>query len=128
TNSVNQRSLNLLDALLKRLQQKQITIRTIDMKNFAEETSKIKEVYNSAWDKNMGFVPMTDKEFSYLAKDLKQILDPKYCLVAEQNGRIIGFALAIPDINQILIKIKRGRLLPTGIFKLLLGLKKVNRV
>jgi len=128
TNSVNQRSLNLFDALLKRLQKKQITIRQIDMKNFAAETSKIKEVYNSAWDKNMGFVPMTDKEFTYLAKDLKQILDPKYCLVAEQNGKIIGFALAIPDINQILIKIKRGRLLPTGIFKLLFGLKKVNQV
>jgi GNAT superfamily N-acetyltransferase len=128
TTSVNQRSLNLLDALLKRLQQKQITIRPINMKNFAAEASKIKEVYNSAWDKNMGFVPMTDKEFSYLAKDLKQILDPKYCLVAEQNGRIIGFALAVPDINQILIKIKRGRLLPTGIFKLLFGLKKVSQV
>ncbi|RZK67170.1 MAG: hypothetical protein EOO92_24500, partial [Pedobacter sp.] len=33
-----------------------------------------------------------------------------------------------PDINQVLIKIRRGRLFPTGIFKLLLGLKKINYV
>jgi len=71
---------------------------------------------------------MTEDEFKYLAKDLKMILDKDFCLVAEKEGKVIGFALAIPDINQVLIKIKRGRLLPTGIFKLLLGLKKINYV
>ena len=69
---------------------------------------------------------MTEAEFRYLAKDLKMILDKDFCLVAEHNGKMIGFALAIPDINQILIKIKKGRLLPTGIFKLLLGKKKIQ--
>jgi GNAT superfamily N-acetyltransferase len=54
------------------------------------------------------------------------ILNPDFCLVAEQEGKLVGFALGIPDINQILIKIKRGRLFPTGIFKLLFGLKKVT--
>ena len=76
----------------------------------------------------MKFVPMTDKEFKYLAKDLKMLLDKDFCLLAEHNGKVMGFALAIPDINQILIKIKRGRLFPTGIFKLLLGIKKINYV
>ena len=71
---------------------------------------------------------MTEKEFRYLAKDLKMILDKDFCLLAEHNGKMIGFSLAIPDINQVLIKIKRGRLFPTGIFKLLLGLKKINYV
>jgi len=128
TDKVNERSVNLMGALQQRLKNNNIIIRQIDMKNFASETAKLKEVYNSAWDKNMGFVPMTDKEFGYLAKDLKMILDPKYCLVAEQEGKIVGFGLAIPDINQILIKIKKGRLLPTGLFKLLLGKKKINQV
>jgi GNAT superfamily N-acetyltransferase len=71
---------------------------------------------------------MTEDEFRYLAKDLKMILDKDFCLIAEKEGKIIGFALAIPDINQVLIKIKRGRLFPTGIFRLLLGLKKINYV
>lgn len=126
TVSVSDRALKLQDALMKRLEQKHITIRPINVKDFKNEVRKIREIYNSAWDKNLGFVPMTEKEFNYLAKDLKNILNPDFCLVAEHEGKMVGFALAIPDINQILIKIKRGRLLPFGIFKLLFGLKKIN--
>lgn len=85
-------------------------------------------MYNKAWDKNSGFVPLTDEEFDYLAKDLKLIIDPDFCLLAEQDGKIVGFGAAIPDINEVLIKIKRGRLLPTGIFKLLLNKKKVTGI
>ncbi|MBO9660597.1 MAG: hypothetical protein J7527_17375, partial [Chitinophagaceae bacterium] len=84
--------------------------------------------YNSAWDKNLGFVPATDAEFAYLAKDMKMILDPDFCLVAEHNGVFVGFALGIPDINEILRTIPRGRLLPFGIFKLLFGVKKVKNL
>jgi len=126
TDSVSDRAVKLQDALIKRLEQKGITIRSINVKDFKNEVRKASEIYNSAWDKNMGFVPMTENEFTYLAKEMKNILNPDFCLVAEHQGKMVGFALAIPDINQILIKIKRGRLLPAGIFKLLFGLKKVN--
>lgn len=128
SNSVNERSVRLHKALVDRLQRDHITIRDIDVKHFKQEARRLREVYNAAWDRNLGFVPMTDHEFDYLAKDLKMILNPKFCLVAEKQGKIIGFALALPDINQILIKIRRGRLLPFGIVKLLLGLKKVNEI
>ncbi len=122
----NDKAQRMLNVLEERLKRSNITIRKINLKNFKEEADKLREVYNSAWDKNLGFVPMTASEFDYLAKDLKMILDTDFCLVAEQNGRFVGFSLAIPDINQVLIKIKRGRLLPTGIFKLLLGQKKIS--
>lgn len=128
TNVVDKRSLKLKDALAERLKTRNIIVRPINMKKFDEEVKSIMQVYNSAWDKNLGFVPMTENEFKYLAKDLKMVLDKDFALVAEHEGRMIGFALAIPDINQVLIKIKRGRLLPTGIFKLLFGLKKINFV
>jgi len=126
--NLNDRSVRLLGALESRLQRSNIKIRQIDKKNLKSEIPKIKELYNNAWDKNLGFVPMTDEEFTFLANDLKMILDPKYCIIAEQGDKMVGFALGIPDINQILIKIKKGRLLPTGIFKLLFGLKKVTGV
>jgi hypothetical protein len=116
------------DVLTRRLGQRGVTIRPVNKKNFAEEVVNIRKVYNSAWDRNLGFVPMTDKEFDYLAKDLKMILDTDFCMVAEKDGKTIGFALAIPDINQILINIRRGRLLPFGLFKLLFGLKKINGI
>lgn len=128
TTSVDERTVRLHKALEERLKRDHITIRNINVKNFKEEARRLREVYNAAWDKNLGFVPMTNSEFDYLAKDLKMILNPKFCLVAEKDGKIVGFALALPDINQILIKIKRGRLLPFGIFKLLLGLKKVDEL
>ena len=125
---VDERPLLLEERLLSRLRQKNITIRPVNKKDLADEARNVREVYNAAWDKNMGFVPMTDKEFSYLAKDLKMVLDEQFCLIAEHNGKQVGFALAIPDINQILIKVRRGRLLPTGIFKLLLNMKKIDRI
>lgn len=128
TDTVSDRAVQLKDALLKRLKQKGITIRPINLKDYKKEVSEVREIYNSAWDKNLGFVPMTEKEFNYLAKDLKMILDADFCLVAEHEGKMIGFALAIPDVNQIQKKIKKGRLLPFGIFKLLFGLKKIDYV
>lgn len=116
----------LHDLMKKRLRERNIIIRKINLKDFKNEVSKLKEVYNLAWDKNLGFVPMTDNEFNYTAKDMKLILDPEYCIVAEHEGRLVGFALALPNINETLIKVKRGRLFPTGIFKLLTAKKKVK--
>jgi GNAT superfamily N-acetyltransferase len=126
TGTADERSIKLQQAIENRLKTKGITIRPINMKDFKNEVKKVKEVYNSAWDKNLGFVPSTDAEFNYMAKDMKMILDPNFCLVAEHNGTFIGFALAIPDINEILRTIPRGRLLPFGIFKLLFGAKKIK--
>lgn len=124
---MNDRPFRVMEVLKERIMtRRNIIFRKVNMKKFDEEVKAIHAIYNSAWDKNLGFVPMTEKEFEYLAKDLKMILDPDFGIVAEENGKLVGFALAIPDINQILIKIKRGRLFPTGILKLLLGKKKVN--
>jgi len=124
----DRRSVLLLDKLEARLGRSGIRLRKINLKDFKNEAEKIKKVYNKAWDKNVGFVPMTDEEFNFVANDLKKIVDPKYCILAERGDEIVGFALGIPNINEILINIKRGRLFPTGIFKLLFGLKKVKSV
>lgn len=126
-NDYNDAHLKRLSGVLQeRLKKRNILIRSINLKNFKQEVNQIREVYNAAWNKNLGFVPMTEHEFNYLAKDLKLILDKDFCIVAEQEGKVVGFALAIPNINEILIHIKKGRLLPAGIFKLLLNRKKIK--
>lgn len=125
---LNEKSIRLMDAFRARLAQKNIIIRNGNLKNFRQEVDGLRKVYNEAWDKNLGFVPMTDAEFDYMAKDMKLVLDPDFCLVAEHEGKLIGFALCLPDINQVQKKVKRGRLLPTGIFKLLFGKKKINAI
>jgi len=114
--------------LERRFAQKNITIRTINMKDFANETRKILDVYNESWKDNLGFVPMTEAEFYHMTKDMKQIVDPDFIYLAEHEGKLVGVSLTLPDVNQAFIKLKKGRLFPFGIFKLLAGLKKINRV
>ena len=124
----DERRLKTVDQIKERLERRGIVFRPINLKKFQEETDQIRQIYNNAWDKNLGFVPMTEKEFKYLAKDLKMILDKDFCTVAEHNGKMVGFSLAIPDINHILIKIKKGRLFPTGIFRLLFQRKSIKKI
>jgi GNAT superfamily N-acetyltransferase len=80
-----------------------ITIRPADMSHFDEEVARVKSVYNSAWEKNWGFVPMTDVEFDHLAVGLKQIVDPRVVFVAEKEGQFVGFSLSLPDVNQAVL-------------------------
>ncbi|SFE01976.1 hypothetical protein SAMN05518672_104161 [Chitinophaga sp. CF118] len=126
--SLDDKPYRMMPLLKERLEKRNITIRKVNLKKFKEEVKMLHEVYNNAWDENLGFVPMTEKEFNYLAKDLKMVLDDEFCLVAELDGKAIGFALCVPDMNQIFKTIKRGRLLPTGIFKLLFNKKKIDTV
>ena len=92
----------------------EIVIRNINMKDFNKELKIVKEIYNGAWEKNWGFVPMTDDEFEHLAKDLKAVVEPKLTLIAEVNGEAAGFSLCLPNINEALIRIN-GRLFPFGL-------------
>ena len=95
-----------------------VTLRTLDMKNFKEEVAIIKNIYNDAWSKNWGFIPMTDEEFDHMAKQMKQIVDPDLVFLAFIDGEPAGFSLTLPNINEILIKLN-GKLFPTGLLKLL---------
>lgn len=119
------------DRLLKhaeRLKRRtQIHIRPVNLKNFDAEVDQILEIYNNAWEKNWGFVPMTPEEFRHMAKDLKSVLDPRLLLIAEVRGEAVGFALALPDINQALKSNRSGKLLPLGLVKLLWNLKGPGR-
>jgi GNAT superfamily N-acetyltransferase len=96
-----------------------ITVRSLDMKRFREDVATIKSIYNSAWARNWGFVPMTDEEFDHLAKEFRPIVDPDLCLFAEVDGEAVGFSLALPDLNQAFARIRNGRLFPTGLLRFL---------
>ena len=100
-----------------------VTFRTVNMSKFKEELGIILDIYNDAWEKNWGFVPMEPLEFEHMAKDMKAIIDPELVLIAEVRGKPAGFALALPDVNQVFKKVSDGKLLPFGIFKLLWNLK-----
>jgi len=102
-----------------------IKVRKLDVKHILAEIRMIKDIYNNAWSKNWGFVPMTDEEFEYMASDMKKLVDPDLALVAEIDGQPAGFSLALPDYNRI-IKKCNGRLWPFGIFHFIFGKSKID--
>jgi len=117
-----------IDTVVSRLQEKsRIVIRTINMRNFKEEIRNIQKVYNAAWERNWGFVPMDETEFNHAAANMKQILDPDMIFIAEHAGEPVGFLIALPNINQVLHKLD-GNLLPFGLIKLLWNTKVKNKV
>jgi GNAT superfamily N-acetyltransferase len=102
-----------------------IITRPANMKVYEEEIERAERVYNQAWEKNWGFVPLTDAEIEKLAADLKQIIDPELAIVAEIDGEPVGVSIAIPDINQVLIHLN-GRLFPLGWLKALWHARKIT--
>ncbi len=111
----------------KLLKRGRFTIRSLRADQFDKELEIIWDVYNDAWSKNWGFVPMTREEFWFSASEMKAILIPELCFIAEVNGEPAGFSLSLPDFNQTLKKIK-GRLLPFGFRHLLFGRKKADAI
>ncbi len=112
-------------------QHESITVRAVRLREFDAEVARIKEVYNAAWEKNWGFVPMTDAEFERLTTDLRKFVVSDLALIAEDRGEPIAFALTLPDVNQAL-KHVGGRLtragLPIGLAKFLWYSRKIDRV
>jgi GNAT superfamily N-acetyltransferase len=100
------------------LKQNGVTVRPINMKDFAGDVARVWSVYGAAWAKNWGYVPMSKEEFELMGKDMKMILKPDLVLIGEKEGRTVGFALALPDVNQAL-KPAGGHLFPLGLLKIL---------
>jgi ribosomal protein S18 acetylase RimI-like enzyme len=105
-----------------------LNVRGMKMSDFNAEVGRLFDVYNAAWSKNWGFAPMPEAEVRHLAKQLKQIVDPELALVIEKpDGEPVAVAIILLDVNELMMKIRSGRLLPTGWYRLLTGLKKVHR-
>ena len=104
-----------------------VKIRTIDFGNFDSEVALLRELYSRGWERNWGEVPMTDEEFRYVAKDLKAIADPALIIIAEAAGKPVGFGMTLPDLNQVLIRNRRGWLLP-ALVRLLLFRRRIDTV
>ena len=47
--------------------------------------------------------------------------------MAEKDGEVVGAALTLPDINQVMSKLN-GRLLPLGWLRFLLGRRKIDQL
>jgi GNAT superfamily N-acetyltransferase len=85
-----------------------LTVRPLNKSNWEHEVAGVKIVYNDAWEKNWGFVPMTDGEINRLAEGLRPIVDERIAFMVEKEGQPVGFCLNLPDISQLLHEIRPG--------------------
>lgn len=104
-----------------------LILRCFDMKNFKKEVEIFKKIYNSAWEANWGFVPMTDGEIDYMAKTLGSLIDFRLAHFIEVDGNPVGATLCVPDYNFVLKRLN-GRLGPIEIIKFLYLKQKIKKV
>jgi hypothetical protein len=121
--------LDRLDRITERLKKRepQLHVRPINLRHFDEELMIIKEVYNQAWSKNWGFVPMTDEEINLLAKELKPLVVSDLVLFAYWGEEPVGFSVSLPDYNEVL-KHLNGKIGILGALKFLYYSKKINKI
>ena len=118
------RILTLTDAVRRRYG---IKVRPLDLRRFEDEVRLIERLSNASLISNWGYSPVTDAEVRATARDLRPVIQPQAVLFAEDaQGRAVGFAIAIPDVNHLLRGLN-GRLLPLGWLKLLLGIPRLKR-
>ena len=103
-----------------------IRIREVDLKQFDRDAAIICHILNDAWSDNWGFVPFTESEIAYTAKNLKPLVRPDLIRIAELVGEPVAFMMTLPDLNQLQMKIngRTGKPSPLGWLKLLLWLRK----
>ncbi len=104
-----------------------LRLRTVAMRRFKQEVELIKALYNRAWERNWGFVPLSDREIDHLARQLRPVVVPDLVVFAERAGEPVGFAVALPDFNVALKANPSGRLFP-GLLKVLWAARRITRL
>ena len=84
----------------KVLERGKLRVRRLDMRHFDRELEGVKRIYNRSWERNWGFVPMTDAEFGRMAEQMKPLLDPDLVIIVEHEGEPVGFGLTLPDLSE----------------------------
>ena len=111
----------------KRCTRGRITFRDIEPSQFAREVALCWEVYNDAWERNWGFVPMSELEFQHMAKDMKHLVWNELSFLAYVDGQPAGFMLALPDYNEPLSSNRNGSLFPFGLARMLWYKRRAKR-
>ncbi len=106
-----------------------LSLRPLSLRAFPAEVERIKRLYNRSWERNWGFIPLTDHEIDHLAAQFKPVVVPDLAPFLEKDGEPIGFALALPDLNVSLRRNRGGWFLP-GALRLLRDLRtgRINRM
>jgi len=109
------RVMRIIWELAEQLESKHgIRIRKMSRLRLRRDLDAFAEIYNQAWARNFGFVPYSKDDLDAYAQELQLVYDRPWFMIAEDaDGKTVGMAITVPDINQVLKRMK-GRVLPTG--------------
>ncbi len=107
--------------LLKRLE-RDIHLRPLNKKCVATELDIVRSIFNDAWSDNWGFVPFEQDEFKTIGKEMLMVIPNDFIQIAEINNEPVAFIVLLPNIHECIADLN-GKLLPSGIFKLIKRLK-----
>lgn len=114
----NEINLSYMDGMVERAAENRVVARTVNLKDVRGEMERVKEVYNNAWSKNWGFVPLTEAEIDDFAQHMKHLVIEDLAYIGELDGKPIGFLLFLPDYN-VVFKKTNGKMGPLQILQLL---------
>ncbi len=104
--------------LANKARENHVTARTVNLKDVWGEMDRVKQVYNNAWSKNWGFVPLTDAEIEDIAKHMKDLVIEELTYIGEIEGKPIGFLMFLPDYN-VVAKKMNGKMGPIQMLQFL---------
>ncbi len=90
-----------------------IRIRRMSFWGLGKDLEEFQKVYNAAWSRNWSFQPLDEHDIADMAMLYRLVFDKRWFMLAENDREVVAAAITIPDINQVLKKMK-GRLLPLG--------------
>lgn len=106
-----------------------VRVRTIDVRNFEQEVRRVRAVYDGAWQQLWDFVPLTEAEVQQTARSLRPIIDPDLVFLAETlEGQPVGVSVALPDLNQALLRAGGGTMFSFGLARFLWHRRHINQL
>jgi len=90
-----------------------VIVRPFDMSRAEAELHAIFQLLVASFNRNFLYAPIAEEEFLHDSRALLPFVQPDLTLLAERDGRLVGFLMALPDVLQA----KRGHLVDTVIVK-----------
>lgn len=113
--------------IAERVQQRQDLriLRFNNKKELKRWAGKIGQTYNDSFVDNWEYVPLSDSELEYVVDNIMLVANPKLIKIIVHDEDVVGFAFGWPDVSAAMQRSK-GKLLPFGIFDLLLEMRRTR--
>jgi GNAT superfamily N-acetyltransferase len=105
----------------------QVEIRKLRLEDWDSEIATACHLFNETLKHLIDHVPFSEAEFARLANQFRPFIDPDLALFAEADGQTIGFCIALPDVNRVLIHLN-GRLFPLNWMRLRRYIRQIDVV